>query len=127
MRVSIRDTGLAALASEGILQAGCPSRVVLEHVTSKWGLLILIALSEGEQRWSDLRRRADGISEKMLAQTLKTLERDGLVRRDAQAVIPPRVDYSLTDRGHEVSALLIPLADWTIRNAESIVHGNARS
>jgi DNA-binding HxlR family transcriptional regulator len=57
-------------------------------------LLILIALSEGEQRWSTLRRCADGISEKMLAQTLQTLERDGLVHRNAQAVTPPRVDYT---------------------------------
>ncbi|WP_275106573.1 winged helix-turn-helix transcriptional regulator [Nocardioides daphniae] len=61
----------------------------------------------------------------MLAQTLKTLEHDGLVRRDAQAVIPPRVDYSLTKRGHEVSALLIPLAEWAIQNSASIVRGHA--
>lgn len=94
---------------------------MLEHVTSKWGLLLLIALSEGEQRWSTLRRRADGISEKMLAQTLKTLERDGLVSRHAQATIPARVDYSLTDRGHELSALLVPLAAWAIQNADDII------
>ena len=104
MKVSARsDTAQAAPLpvdlADGVFPAGCPSRTVLDHVTSKWGVLILLALSEGEQRWSDLRRRAEGISEKMLAQTLKTLERDGLVRRDAQPVIPPRVDYSLTDRG----------------------------
>jgi DNA-binding HxlR family transcriptional regulator len=86
-------------------------------------LLILIALSDGEQRWSTLRRRADGISEKMLAQTLKTLERDGLVSRNAQASIPPRVDYSLTDRGYELSTLLVPLSDWAIRNADDIING----
>src|SRR4051794_1557683 len=118
-------TGYSDGLREGIFPAGCPSRVVLEHVTSKWGLLILIALSEGEQRWSTLRRRADGISEKMLAQTLKTLERDGLVSREAQTTIPPRVDYRLTDRGHEVSALLAPLADWAFENADDIVNGQA--
>lgn len=96
---------------------------MLDHITSKWGVLILIALSEGEQRWSDLRRRADGISEKMLAQTLKTLERDGLVRRKAQAGIPPRVDYSLTLRGYELSAFLVPLVTWAFENADDIVNG----
>lgn len=114
------STSSAPLAGD-VFQAGCPSRTVLEHVTSKWGLLLLIALSEGEQRWSALRRRADGISEKMLAQTLKTLERDGLVSRHAQPTIPPRVDYSLTDRGHEVSALLVPLVAWTVENADEIL------
>lgn len=105
--------------------AGCPSRVVLEHVTSKWGLLLLLALSEGEQRWSALRRRADGISEKMLAQTLKTLERDGLVNRNAQPTIPVRVDYSLTTRGRELSALLVPLAAWATQNADDIINGQS--
>ena len=109
--------------ADGVFPAGCPSRTVLDHVTSKWGVLILLALSEGEQRWSDLRRRAEGISEKMLAQTLKTLERDGLVRRAAQPVIPPRVEYSLTARGYELSALLVPLVAWAFENAEDIVNG----
>ena len=111
------------LSLPDIFPAGCASRTVLEHVTSKWGLLVLIALSEGEQRWSDLRRRADGISEKMLAQTLKTLVSDGLVNRHVHATIPPRVDYSLTSRGYEVSALLVPLAIWTYENADNIING----
>lgn len=123
MAVSTSSASLPAGFAADVFVAGCPSRTVLEHVTSKWGLLLLIALSEGEQRWSTLRRRADGISEKMLAQTLKTLERDGLVNRHAQATIPPRVDYSLTDRGHELSALLVPLAAWAIQNAEDIISG----
>jgi len=105
----------------GVFPARCPSRVVLEHVTSKWGVLILVALSDRALRWSELRRRADGISEKMLAQTLRTLERDGFVHRDAQPVIPPRVDYSLTDRGRELVALLLPLMEWIVSNAEEIL------
>jgi DNA-binding HxlR family transcriptional regulator len=109
--------------ADGVFPAGCPSRTLLDHITSKWGVLILIALSEGDQRWSDLRRRAEGISEKMLAQTLKTLERDGLVSRKAQPVIPPRVDYSLTERGYELSALLVPLVAWAFENAEEIING----
>ena len=104
-----------------VFPSGCPSRTVLDHVSSKWGVLILVALSEGPQRWSELRRRAQGISEKMLAQTLKTLERDGFVHRDAQPVIPPRVDYSLTERGVELTALLLPLVDWIAEHANEIV------
>ncbi|MBV1777545.1 helix-turn-helix transcriptional regulator [Paeniglutamicibacter sp. ABSL32-1] len=113
------DVPAAAL----VLQSGCPSRTVLDHVTSKWGVLLLVALAQGPQRWSELRRSAEGISEKMLAQTLKTLERDGLVHRDAQPVIPPRVDYSLTGRGEELVALLRPLVDWIGVHAEDIVNG----
>jgi DNA-binding HxlR family transcriptional regulator len=114
---------LPVALADGVFPAGCPSRTVLDHITSKWGVLILLALSEGEQRWSDLRRRAEGISEKMLAQTLKTLERDGLVTRTAQPVIPPRVDYSLTGRGYELSALLVPLVAWAFENADDIING----
>jgi DNA-binding HxlR family transcriptional regulator len=106
---------------DGIFPAGCPSRIVLDHVTSKWGVLILMALSEGPQRWSELRRRAEGISEKMLAQTLKTLEGDGFIWRDAQPIIPPRVDYSLSDRGQELAALMLPLVAWIAEHATEIV------
>jgi len=106
---------------DGVLPAGCPSRVVLDHVTSKWGVLVLVALAEQTLRWGELRRRAQGISEKMLAQTLRTLERDGLVHRDAQPVIPPRVDYSLTARGRDLAALLLPLVEWTVANADDIL------
>jgi DNA-binding HxlR family transcriptional regulator len=104
-----------------VLPSGCPSRVVLDHVTSKWGVLVLVALSGETLRWGELRRRAQGISEKMLAQTLRTLEADGLVHRDAHPVIPPRVDYSLTSRGRELAALLLPLVEWTVAHAEEIL------
>jgi len=109
-----------------VFAAACPSRVVLDHVTSKWGVLVLVALADGPQRWSELRRRAEGVSEKMLAQTLRTLEGDGLVHRDAQPVIPPRVDYSLTPRGRELVALMLPLFGWVVANADEIV-GEAAS
>ncbi|SDS78396.1 DNA-binding transcriptional regulator, HxlR family [Pseudarthrobacter equi] len=125
MDATLQPAPLPLSFSDGVFPAGCPSRTLLDHVTSKWGVLILIALSEGSQRWSELRRRAEGISEKMLAQTLKTLERDGLVSRDAQPVIPPRVDYSLTEKGYELSALLVPLVAWTFDNAEEIINGRA--
>lgn len=93
-------------------RAGCPSRVILEHVTSRWGVLVLAALLERSYRFSELRRHVDGVSEKMLAQTLQALERDGFVLRDAQPVIPPRVDYSLTPLGEEAANLVAGLARW---------------
>jgi DNA-binding HxlR family transcriptional regulator len=87
----------------------CPSRHAMEHVTSRWGLLALLALRDGPARFNALRRRVDGVSEKMLAQTLHALERDGFVYRHAQPVIPPRVDYSLTPLGEEIGRKLFAL------------------
>jgi DNA-binding HxlR family transcriptional regulator len=107
--------------TEGILPAACSSRTVLDHVTSKWGVLVIIALSEQTLRWGELRRVVQGVSEKMLAQTLRTLEHDGFVHRQAQPTIPPRVDYSLTDRGAELAARLLPLMDWIADNADDIL------
>ena len=106
-----------------VFAAGCASRVVLDHVTSKWGVLVIVALSETSLRWGELRRGIEGISEKMLAQTLRTLEADGLVHRAAQPSIPPRVDYSLTDRGHELAVHLLPLVRWVGANAGEMLGG----
>jgi DNA-binding HxlR family transcriptional regulator len=99
----------------------CPSRGVLEHVTSRWGVLVLMVLSERGYRFSELRRRVAGVSEKMLAQTLQTLERDGFVLREAHPVIPPRVDYSLTDLGREAAGLVAALAHWTERSLPPVL------
>ena len=93
-------------------RTGCPSRVILEHVTSRWGVLVLAALLERSYRFSELRRHVGGVSEKMLAQTLQALERDGFVLRDAKPVIPPRVDYSLTPLGEEAASQVSSLAHW---------------
>ena len=109
--------------TDGVLPGACPSRTVLDHVTSKWGVLILVALSEQTLRWGELRRVVEGISEKMLASTLRTFEKDGFVHREAQPTIPPRVDYSLTERGHEVARRLLPLMDWIAGNADEILAG----
>lgn len=90
----------------------CPHRLVLEHVTSRWGNLILIALLDRSYRFSELRRTIGKVSEKMLTQSLQTLERDGLIHRDAKPVIPPRVDYSLTPLGREAAEQVRALAQW---------------
>ncbi|MFJ9031173.1 winged helix-turn-helix transcriptional regulator [Streptomyces sp. NPDC102274] len=87
----------------------CPSRTTLEHVTGRWGGLTLGALYESRLRFNELRRRVDGVSEKMLSQTLHALERDGLVLREARPVNPPWVDYELTPLGREVAERLLGL------------------
>lgn len=98
----------------------CPSRVVLEHVTSRWGVLVLAALLERSYRFSELRREVGGVSEKMLSQTLRTLERDGFVDRDAKPVIPPRVDYTLTAMGREAAEQVWGLARWSERHLDAV-------
>ncbi|MFI1926837.1 MULTISPECIES: helix-turn-helix domain-containing protein [unclassified Streptomyces] len=92
-----------------VFAKACPSRGTLEHVTGRWGGLTLGALYEGSLRFNELRRRVDGVSEKMLSQTLHALERDGLVHREAQPTNPPRVDYELTPLGREVAERLLSL------------------
>ncbi|MEU9879379.1 winged helix-turn-helix transcriptional regulator [Streptomyces phaeochromogenes] len=99
----------------------CPYRLVLEHVTSRWGVLVLIELLGRPYRFSELRRAIGRVSEKMLTQTLQTLERDGLVHRDAKPVIPPRVDYSLTDLGREAAEQVKTLASWTEERMDAVL------
>lgn len=115
MTIMVRETNVFA--------ANCSSRTVLDHVTSKWGVLVIVALAESPLRWGGLRRRIEGVSEKMLAQTLRTLEADGFVLREAQATIPPRVDYSLTPLGRGLVDRLLPLIDWVGDNSDAIVSG----
>jgi DNA-binding HxlR family transcriptional regulator len=105
----------------GVLTANCPSRVVLDHVTSKWGVLVLAALADGTKRWGELRREVDGISEKMLAVTLRTFEGDGLVHREAYPEIPPRVEYSLTPLGRDLVEAMSPLLTWVVAHADAIL------
>jgi DNA-binding HxlR family transcriptional regulator len=92
-----------------VFSRACPSRPVLEHVTGRWGSLVLAALREGPIRFNDLRRRVDGVSQKVLAQTLQALERDGFVNRHQLSVFPLRVEYTLTSAGQDVAAKLLEL------------------
>lgn len=95
-----------------LLAADCPSREVLKHVTSRWGVLVLIALEGKTRRFSELRRIIGGVSERMLAQTLQWLEGDGLVDRVSYPVVPPHVEYSLSPLGVEAASRVRGLADW---------------
>jgi len=106
-------TTLSSKARRGeLLSAECPSREVLQHVTSRWGVLLLVVLMGGTHRFSDLRRKVGGVSEKMLAQTLKALEADGFVHRESYATVPPHVEYTLTPLGRQVGKRVESLADW---------------
>lgn len=114
--------GLSAHLRRGELFAvDCPSRDVLKHVTSQWGVLVLVALLGGMHRFSELRRKVAGVSEKMLAQTLQALESDGFVRRQSFPVVPPHVEYSLTPLGVEVGRRVEVLADWIEDNLGQIM------
>lgn len=95
-----------------VFTVGCPSREVMKHVTSSWGVLVLIGLQDGTLRFSALRRRVAGVSERMLSQTLQWLEADGLVTRRAYPVVPPHTEYALTPLGREAAERVASLADW---------------
>lgn len=113
---------LSDLMSRGqIFCAQCPTREVLKHVTSQWGVLVLVALMGGTHRFSELRRKVGGVSEKMLAQTLQYLEKDGFVDRISFPVVPPHVEYSLTPLGIAIGEKVEALADWIESNLTSIL------
>jgi DNA-binding HxlR family transcriptional regulator len=92
--------------------ADCPSRLVLERISDKWVTLVIASLTDGPLRFSELSRQLAGVSQKMLTQTLRTLERDGLVSRTVTAAVPVRVDYALTDLGHSLQDTVKHLKAW---------------
>lgn len=104
-----------------VFDDGCSTRVVLDHIMSKWGVLLLSCLSDGTRRWGELRREVDGISEKMLASTLRTLAADGLVHRESFPTVPPHVEYSLTDLGAALMERMLPLVAWVADNADGML------
>jgi DNA-binding HxlR family transcriptional regulator len=100
----------------------CPTRAILAHATGRWGSLVLSAVREsGVLRFSELRDRIDGISEKMLAQTLRDLERDGLLVRTSRPVVPPYVDYRLTELGAGLAEHVDGLVRWIETNVGSLL------
>lgn len=119
---SAKATTLSEQMRRGeLFSVKCPSRTILNHVTSRWGVLVLVALMDGTHRFSELRRKVGGVSEKMLAQTLQCLEKDGFVKRVSLPVVPPHVEYTLTPMGEEVAHKVESLADWIEENTGRIV------
>lgn len=109
-----------------VLNSDCPARQVLDHVTSRWGVLVLVALKDGPLRFHQLRNNIGGISEKMLSQTLRTLRRDGLLDRSVEPTTPPSVSYTLTPLGLEGVQHLCGLIEWIARRADDVLTAQAR-
>ncbi len=109
-----------------VFAKACPSREVLTRLTSRWTGLVLVALAEKVHRFSELRRRIDGVSEKMLAQTLGMLEEDGFVERTVYAEVPPRVEYELTPLGREAAERLGLLVEWIEASLPRVQKARAR-
>jgi DNA-binding HxlR family transcriptional regulator len=106
--------------------AQCPTRLVLDRVADKWTVLVLGLLSDGPVRFNGLRREIEGISQKMLSQTLKGLERDGLVNRRAFPTVPVTVEYSLTPLGRTLTRSLAALQSWAETNFEDVLKAQRR-
>ena len=109
-----------------VLAVDCPSRVVLQHLTNRWGTLVMVALATGPHRFAELRRKVGGVSERMLSQTLKDLEGDGFVLRTAHAVVPPHVDYELTALGQQAAAHVVALTGWIEGALPEILAGQVK-
>ena len=108
-----------------VLAADCPSRSILQHLTNRWGTLVMVALATGPHRFAELRRKVGGVSERMLSQTLKDLEADGFVLRTAHRVVPPHVDYELTPLGVQAAGHVVALAGWIEAALPEILAGKA--
>jgi DNA-binding HxlR family transcriptional regulator len=106
--------------------AQCPTRRVLDRIGDSWAVLILIALEDGTLRFNALRRRIENISQKMLSQTLKSLERDGLIRREVFATVPVTVEYSLTELGRTLAATVDSLRLWAEANIGAVEDAQRR-
>ncbi len=110
-----------------VLNPRCPSRQVLDRIAGKWTALVIHVLAEGRQRYSELHRRIGGVSQKMLTQTLRDLERDGLVERTVYPVVPPRVEYSLTPLGRTLIEPLSAICRWAEAHLPAMQAARARS
>ena len=105
--------------------ADCPTRQVLDRIGDRWTVLVIGTLADGTRRFSELKRAIVGISQKMLSQTLRELERDGLVTRTVVPSVPIRVEYALTDAGRTLREPLKALEAWSIHHLESIAASRA--
>lgn len=104
-----------------VLASACPSRQILQHLTSRWGALVLVSLHSGTKRFSELHRAIDGVSERMLTKTLQELEADGMLIRKSYNTVPPQVDYTLTEFGSQASNKMFELVDWLEMNLGNIL------
>jgi DNA-binding HxlR family transcriptional regulator len=104
-----------------VFAADCPTRLVLDRIADKWAVLILVRLRDEPVRFNRLRRDIQGVSQNVLSQTLKRLERDGLIRREAFATVPVTVEYSITPLGRTLNATIGALRDWAESNIQTVL------
>ncbi|MGK5557085.1 winged helix-turn-helix transcriptional regulator [Actinomadura kijaniata] len=119
---TVESSGLPA----DVYSAKCPTRQVLDHISGKWTVLVVDSLLEGTMRYTELSRRIEGVSQKMLTQTLRALEADGFVTRTVHPTIPPRVEYTLTDLGRGLAEPITALRRWTETHINEIERARAR-
>lgn len=108
-----------------VFNSQCPTRQVLDRIADKWTVLVIRRLADGTLRFAQLRRSVDGISQKVLTNTLRGLERDGIVTRRLFASVPPRVEYSLTDLGRSLRDLVEGICRWAEANIERVQEARA--
>ncbi len=108
-----------------IYNARCPTRLVLDRIADKWTVMIVGCLAQRTQRFGELKRELSGISQKMLTQTLRGLERDGLISRKVYASVPPKVEYSLTPIGRTLVKTLREIRAWAEGNIEAVLAAQA--
>lgn len=118
-------SGVTAPHRPDVFAADCPTRQLLDRVADKWSVLVLITLGSEEMRFNALRRHINGISQKMLSQTLRTLERDGLIRREVVASTPVKVSYAITPLGAELIDAMQVMIDWAEQRMEEVVRAQA--
>lgn len=123
MQTIVESSGLPADA----YSAKCPTRQVLDHIAGKWTILVVDALLEGTMRYTDLSRRIEGVSQKMLTQTLRSLEGDGFITRTVYPTIPPRVEYDLTPLGRSLAEPITALRQWTENHINEIEQARRRA
>lgn len=122
-----KSTKTVRIRRGNLYAADCPTRSVLDDVTSRWGSLVTVLLMEQTYRFSELAYRIGGISEKMLAQTLRVLEEDGFVLREVFPTKPPRVEYSLTPFGRELAERVKHLTGWVESNVGKVMSNREKS
>ncbi|EHK56470.1 winged helix-turn-helix transcriptional regulator [Allomesorhizobium alhagi] len=107
-------------------EGNCPIREVLDRVGDTWSLLVIINLQAAPTRFNALKRSIEGISQRMLTVTLRSLERDGLVRRTVRPTMPPEVEYALTELGHSIAVPVAALGIWAVRNRDALKAARSR-
>jgi DNA-binding HxlR family transcriptional regulator len=113
------------LVTADVYTRACPSRQLLDRIGDTWSVLVVVMLADGPRRYTELARKIEGVSPKMLTQTLRGLERDGLLTRTVYPVVPPRVDYALTGLGESLLGLVTALEQWAEGNIEQVESARA--